>query len=497
MNDIVQWDPNSGSALPAYLQEGIAELGSNIPDRMTVPSLSYEGKMWTIVKDGNKEKLQVKNQDGDMVPVSIMRAIILNANPDRGRAYYPGAYNPSEAKQPDCWSPDGKTSDPGSKNRVSVSCNGCPMSVKGSKVADGREGVACSSHRMVALAPAFDIESDPLRLKLAVTSDWDKEVVEHGWFAFRQYTDFLKSKGITHTALVVTKMKFDSNTPHPKVLFSLDRAVTQEEYVQVKRALANPKVAELLAEKWSAAGVNGTQLGDPDTRPHGLEGAVADGWIAHPDAAGYFYKGQEVVDSATLAGRYPAPVAAPPALPTPEPTPPPVPATQQVIDADLGLTAAQSPMVAAKEAGWLAHPDAPGYWYLGQEVITAEELEQRYRTPEPAVAPAAPPAPPVASEPPAGTPLTPRELAINEGGWRDHPDAPGYMYLGQEVLLEADVLAKFAGNAAPALAPAAAPTSVAPAAVTDPASASPSSPAPSGDAAIPADVAELLGKWAQ
>src|SRR5690606_17214456 len=145
----------------------------------------------------------------------------------------PGVYNPAESKQPDCWSADGKTPDPSAKNKQHSSCNGCPMSVKGSKVQDGREKVACSSHRMIAIAPAFDISGDPLRLKIAVTSDWDKEVVEHGWFAFRQYTDFLKSRGISHTGIVVTKVKFDPNTAFPKLLFSLDRLLSAEEVAQV------------------------------------------------------------------------------------------------------------------------------------------------------------------------------------------------------------------------------------------------------------------------
>ena len=90
-NAIVQWDPNSGAQLPAYLTEAMGGLGSNIPDRQTVPSLSYEGKVWSIVKDGNKTPMQAKNSDGDMVPIPIMRAVILNFNADRGRAYYPAS----------------------------------------------------------------------------------------------------------------------------------------------------------------------------------------------------------------------------------------------------------------------------------------------------------------------------------------------------------------------------------------------------------------------
>lgn len=364
MNDIVQvgsntavdqWDPASGAALPAYITEAQGELGSNIADRVSVPSLSYEGKTWQIIKDGNRTKLQVQNGDGDMVPVPIMRVLILGYNPSRGRAYYPGNYNPANSAAPDCWSADGKTPDASVKAKQSPTCDGCPLSIKGSKVQDGKEMVACSSHRMVAVAPAFEMAADPLRLKIAVTSDYDKEIVEHGWYAFRQYADFLKSRGINHTGLVITKIKFDMQAQYPKLLFALDRVLMPDEITVMKAAVANPKVAELLAEKWSAAGSAGTLTNDADIAPQpdlqevvpasqqvitqqattalsGLAAAVADGWIAHPNAPGYHYKGADVVADADVAARYPTPAAPvvaaapspPPPPPAPEPEAPPV-----------------------------------------------------------------------------------------------------------------------------------------------------------------------------
>lgn len=488
---LTTWDPNSGAALPAHIADALGGFGSNIPDRQTVPSLSYEGKTWAIVKDGNRTKLQAKNSDGDMIPIPIMRAVVLNFNSDRGRSYYEGTYNPAQSAAPKCWSPDGKTPDTSVKEKVAASCTGCPMSVKGSRVADGREMAACSQHRMIAVAPAFDITTDPLRLKIAVTSDYDKEIVEHGWFAFRQYVDFLKSRGITHTALVVTKIKFDPNVAYPKLFFALDRVLSVEEVAQVKTALANPKVAELLAEKWSAAGVNGTPTDDGDIRPHGLEGAYADGWQPHPDSAGWSYKGQEVVQNEDLEARYPAPVAAP-AAPS---TPPAIPASQQVVD----VVPTAPPPVPLHNAlenaaanGWIKHPDAEGYWYLGQEVITEAELEDRFPPPAAATggAPSGTSSVPVAPSAPSASPSEPAPVhdpiaAAVMDGWVKHPDAPGFHYRGQEVVADGDLAAKYptsAGAPEPASAPAGSAPTAAP-------TASPS------DAAIPSDVQGLLDKW--
>lgn len=493
MNDIVQsggpgtainqWDPNSGAALPAYLADALGDLGSNIPDRMTVPSLSYEGKTWTIIKDGVKTKMQVTNGDGDVVPVSVMRILILNANPDRGRAYYPGTYNPAASTPPACWSADGKAPDASVKEKQSPTCAGCPQSVKGSKVQEGREMVACSTHRMIAVAPAFDFEADPLRLKIAVTSDWDKEVVEHGWHAFRQYTDYLKSRGVAHTALVVTKVKFDPNTAYPKLLFALDRVLTQEETARLPAIVKNPKVEALLSEKWTAAGSAGTPSNESDIRPHGLEGAYADGWAAHPDAAGYSWKGTEVLTNAEVAAKYPAPEPA---------KAPPVPASEQVIEHAPQVAKvkteppAGTPMTAKEravnEGGWRDHPDAPGYMYLGQEVLLEADVLAKFPAIAPKVEAAAPPPPPVA--PPAPEVKTVDPIAAAEAdGWVKHPDAPDYHYKGADVVLTTDVAAKYAGNAASASASPAAATTVA-------------GGAPPSDAAIPADVQDLLSKWA-
>jgi len=400
---VAEWDPNSGAPLPAYLTMAQDELGSNISDRVTVPTLSYEGKTWQIKKGGETTRLQVANADGDMVPVPIMRMVVLNFNPDRGRAYYPGLYNPAAAAAPKCWSADGKTPDASVREKESPTCQGCPQSIKGSKVQDGKEMVACSSYRMLAILPAMDLTHEPLRLKLAVTSDYDKEIVEHGWFAFRQYSDWLKSRGIGHTGLVVTKAKFDMSSQFPKVLFALDRVLSQAEIAQVKVALQDPRVGELLSEKWSAAGANGVQTNDADLAPQpdlqqtdpqlptpsasvtSRDKALADGWVQHPDSPPHGYKGDQVLAWDVIEAAYP--LETPPApQPVATPPPPPAPAPESA--------PAHDPIAAAKADGWVQHPESTPHGYKGQEVLTWEDIAARYpgnATPTPAAsAPAAP-----------------------------------------------------------------------------------------------------------
>jgi hypothetical protein len=62
-----------------------------------------------------------------------------------------------------------------------------------------------------------------------------------------------------------------------------------------------------------------------------------------------------------------------------------------------------------------------------------------------AAPPVAPLAPPVAAPPPPPPPVA----TFPPEGWTTHPTAPGYFYMGQEVLNEADLRARMAPPAAP------------------------------------------------
>ena len=475
-NAVVEWNPESGAALPAYLTGAMEDLGSNIADRNRVPSLSYEGKVWQIVKDGERTKLTVTNSDGDVVPVPVMRMVVLNYNPERGRAYYEGEYDPSTTTAPVCWSADGKAPDASVQTKKAAACATCPMSVKGSKIRDGKEMVACGAHRMLAIAPAFDLAADPLRLKIAVTSDYDKEIVEHGWFAWRQYADYLKSRGITHTAMVVTKVKFDNTVAYPKLLFALDRLLTPAEVATVREAMKNEKINGLLNEKWTPAGVDGVPSDDSDIRPR-PEDPNHYHAAGTPEELWWDDRIQQWVKPWVTEAEKPA--APPPPPPAEEKIAEPV---QDVFD----------PIEAARADGWVPHPDAPGYHYKGQEVVADMDLIQRYMAGNVAAPtagaaePASTPELPAASQstaPAAQAEPEPVTVQIAEvqpdplaaavaDGWVPHPDAPGYHYKGQEVVADADLAARYSPAAATATT------------------------APAGDTPeVPAEVKKLLNKW--
>jgi len=85
--------------------------------------------------------------------------------------------------------------------------------------------------------------------------------------------------------------------------------------------------------------------------PSGLEAAVADGWIKHPDTAGYHYKGQEVKKDDEVAALYPATSAAPAA-----PSAPAAPAAAQPWAAAPAAALAATPAATTAAAPQEAHP---------------------------------------------------------------------------------------------------------------------------------------------
>ena len=86
-----------------------------------------------------------------------------------------------------------------------------------------------------------------------------------------------------------------------------------------------------------------------------LAAAVGDGWAAHPTAPGFYYRGQEVVASADLAARYPAPSVATPAATA---GPPPAPYTGDM--APPAAPAAPGPTPAGPAPAASPAPPAPG-----------------------------------------------------------------------------------------------------------------------------------------
>jgi hypothetical protein len=238
----------------------------NIQDKETTPSLSIEGKNFTVILNGEKTVIQKRDADGELEPVKSLKVIILDAAQTRGRSYYAGAYDPSKATMPDCWSDDSVTPSKNVKKPCAASCAACPMSAKGSRPSTrNKEGVACGQHQMIAVIPASDFTFEPLRVKLPITSVWDGKNPandEACKFAFKNYTDYLRAHQVDHTALLVTKLTFDKDAEYPKLLFQRDVFLNDEQIEKLIPIIQSDKVKQLISSTWTPNGRDGVRVAE-------------------------------------------------------------------------------------------------------------------------------------------------------------------------------------------------------------------------------------------
>ena len=300
-NPLTIFDP---SQTPAHVKAAQQAGTTNIVTRTQVNALTFPGKVWTVIIDGTKKPLMRTNQDGEEELVQTFDAVVIAYNENRGRAYYGGrTYDPNAENAPVCWSNDGVTSSPNATERQSEKCNVCPQSIKGSRQTDqGKAATACSVHRNLAVIPrSRDLSQAPvLRLKIPQTSDFDglnKEAQAKGMFAFTNYLNFLKSKGVPFTYSLTTKIRFDNTKSYPKLWFSPGRWLTEEESAVCAEIVESGNLDNLLKTDW--AGFSATQ------RPPGVTAE------------------DEAEDDEDVVQLAPPPPAAKPAAAAPAPEPAP------------------------------------------------------------------------------------------------------------------------------------------------------------------------------
>lgn len=245
MSALIPFD-QSGNQLPAHIGAFMSDEESNIAPKNTIPQLSFRGKVWRTVLEG--EEKTVCGQDGE--PRTVIKVVILNQNAARSRSFYEGAYVEGKSQAPACWSADGKVPDADVKEPQAAACASCPQSVKGSKITDaGKETTACAQYKRLAVVPYPGIHITPMLLRLPQTSLWDGKNEENegkGWYAYDQYIDMLRARGCTHTAAVVTKVKFDSRTAYPKLLFAAEGWLAPDELLKLKAIWNGEDVKELI-----------------------------------------------------------------------------------------------------------------------------------------------------------------------------------------------------------------------------------------------------------
>lgn len=323
MSSVIPFD---GTAkLPAYLQkfkQAPATVNNDVLTGQSFPTLSIKGKVFTLVKDGER-KLLTREIDGETIPRSSVSLVAVRAN-TKARTYYAKAFDESDASGaiPDCQSFDGITPTPRSQNPQATKCSMCPHSVWGSKQGDKADGkgTACAQNtRLVVMDP----EHPDMKLLLRVPPASRK--------AFSEAVKQGQTRNIPYNALVL-RTSFDPEAAAPSLLFKPIALVSDELYAQIEQDYESDDVREMLGLTEHAP------VADQPVANEELEAAIAAKQVvaqaAKPAKQAITKSELNSALGAKATKPPPPPAPKPPAKVEPEPEPEPTQAKAQVAEVD-------------------------------------------------------------------------------------------------------------------------------------------------------------------
>lgn len=228
------------------------ELGAGIASSYGV--IGYRGKSWSVKYQGKETVLMRPDGDG---PRNSIEVVLVKASPAISKIFYKGGYVEGSSSPPDCWSANGITPDAGAQNKQATTCANCPMNAWGSRVTEsGKQGKACSDSRRVAIVPAEDLDNEmfggPMLLRVPAASLKD----------LKAYGEYLNSLGAPYYG-AVTKISFDPKEAYPKFVFSVVRALEDDEARHIMALQNEKRVAQVLSEMQEAQGTAATNDDEP------------------------------------------------------------------------------------------------------------------------------------------------------------------------------------------------------------------------------------------
>lgn len=221
--------------VPAYLKELQDDATSAIAG-------GGEGQRRISIKGGAFREM-VGNKEVRVSEERSMNVIIIKSAPNAYRSYYAGAYVEGQNASPHCWSINNQT--PAEQvpvdQRQANKCMDCPQNIKGSGQGEGR---ACRyQHRLAVLIEGEVDRREVYQVILPATSVFGDG--EKGKLPLQAYGRHLKAHGTPVTG-VVTEMKFDINSPTPKLFFKPVRPISEDEFYVVKEMKDSPQAEEAI-----------------------------------------------------------------------------------------------------------------------------------------------------------------------------------------------------------------------------------------------------------
>lgn len=238
----------TAAQLPAHLQNNAQLLALNDSALGGIksggfPSIGIKGAKFFIKDPGAEEPevLITMEVGGQRLPTPYLDTVILAANPNVSKKFYPGKYDPSaEDKTPECSSDNGITPDSHITAPKHHNCAECHQNKWGSKINEenGKEGKACSDFKRLVLTPSADLKFKALALDVTPSA-----LKEYG-----AYVRTLTARNIPIVG-VVTRITFDPAASFPKLQFNFLRFLDATEFAIVQERIVSDEVQAIVAPK--------------------------------------------------------------------------------------------------------------------------------------------------------------------------------------------------------------------------------------------------------
>lgn len=234
MNAVVQYD----ASVPAFLRNaGFLALNQKAAAGLSMgapPRISFRGSRFRFIA-----------ADGTETPVTenngvALDVIVVDAAEHVSKFYYDKAYDPNaDDLSPACFSDNGVGPSVRAAKPQSLTCATCPNAVWGSKVTpQGSQVKACSDIKKLAVIPISNVTGPAYMIGIPAASlkTWSAAVSS------------VSSRGIPIPALVI-RIGFDVSAEYPKLTFSPQRYISQEEAGAIQDLFGSDEVAELVGAK--------------------------------------------------------------------------------------------------------------------------------------------------------------------------------------------------------------------------------------------------------
>ena len=217
---------NAALALLGSIEDPLAKaLGNNGSGNKRI---SIEGGVFREFINGKEVRVSEER---------AMNIVIVNAAPI-SRMYFAGTYVKGKVSRPTCWSKDCETPDEAvpEENRQASSCRDCPQNIRGSSA--GGTGRACRFQQRIAVVPESDIaRKNVYQLTLPSTSVFGD--AEGKKMPLQAYSRFLKANN-ENVIGIITEMRFDIDSPTPKLIFKAVRELDDNELETVVELRDHP-----------------------------------------------------------------------------------------------------------------------------------------------------------------------------------------------------------------------------------------------------------------